>query len=97
MSIESVSAETVRRRWRVRKLPARAQMIVMPMILSLLMSGVVSAISTLRAIGLADDIVMRILQAWSVSYVIAFPVALVVMPVVRWVVCLLVEMPGSRT
>ncbi len=74
-----------------RKLPARAQVVVMPMILSFLMSGIVSAISTLRVVGFAADTHWRILEAWSVSYVVAFPVALVVLPIVRRIVGLLVE------
>ncbi len=76
---------------RPRKLPARAQVVVMPMILSFLMSGIVSAISTLRVVGFAADTHWRILEAWSVSYVVAFPVALVVLPIVRRIVGLLVE------
>ncbi|WP_246723566.1 DUF2798 domain-containing protein [Rhizobium sp. ARZ01] len=82
---------------RLRKLPARSQVIVMPMILSLLMSGVVSAISTLRVVGLVEDVHWRILQAWGVSYVVAFPVALFVLPVVRRIVALMVETPVSKS
>ena len=91
----SIVAEPSLRPRRLRKLPARSQVIVMPMILSLLMSGVVSAISTLRAFGLVEDIHWRILQAWGVSYVVAFPVALFVLPVVKRIVALLVEMPDA--
>ncbi|WP_374309764.1 DUF2798 domain-containing protein [Dongia sp.] len=81
--------------WELRKLPARAQVVVMPMILSLLMSGVVSSISTLKAIGWAEVTLPRLLQAWGVSYLIAFPAALLVMPVVRRIVALLVEIPET--
>lgn len=84
------------RRLPLRKLPARAQIVVMPMILSLLMSGVVSSISTLKAIGWAEVTLPRLLQAWGVSYVIAFPAALLVMPIVRRIVALLVEIPETR-
>lgn len=77
----------------LRKLPARAQIVVMPMILSLLMSGIVSSISTLKAIGWAEVTLPRLLQAWGVSYLIAFPAALLVMPIVRRIVALLVEIP----
>jgi len=79
---------------RFRKLPAKAHAIVFPMILSLLMSGVVSTIATLKAVGLEADILSRILQAWGLSYVIAFPSALVVMPVVKRIVGSIVEVPG---
>ena len=80
---------------RFRRLPARAQIIVMPMILSLLMSGSVSSISTLKVVGFAGLTPMRLLQAWGVSYLIAFPAALLVMPLVRRLVALLVEAPGT--
>jgi hypothetical protein len=76
-----------------RKLPARAYAIVFPMVLSLLMSGIVSAIATLRAIGLQSDILLKIVQAWGLSYVIAFPAALAVMPLVRRIVGAIVEIP----
>jgi len=78
---------------RLRKLPAKAYAIVFPMVLSLLMSGIVSAIATIRAVGLQPDILAKIVQAWGLSYVIAFPSALVVMPLVRRIVGTLVETP----
>ena len=76
---------------RLRKLPPRAYPIVFPMILSLLMSGVVSSIATLNAVGLDEGILMKILHAWGLSYAIAFPAALLVMPVVRRIVAAIVE------
>ncbi|HYD99019.1 MAG TPA: DUF2798 domain-containing protein [Alphaproteobacteria bacterium] len=82
---------------RPRKLPARAQSIVFPLLLSLLMSGVVSAITTLKALGLADGILPRILEAWAMSYVIAFPTALLAIPVVRRIVGLLVQTTGPQS
>ncbi len=77
----------------LRKLPARTHAVIFPMILSLLMSGIVSAISTLRAIGLQSDIMLKIVQAWGLSYVVAFPAALAVMPLVRRIVGAIVEPP----
>ncbi|MGX5665395.1 DUF2798 domain-containing protein [Rhizobium daejeonense] len=79
-----------------RKLPARSRHIVMPMILSFLMSGIVASIATIRATGLTPDLGAIILQAWAMSYIVAFPTALVVMPIVRWIVDLIVEAPGGR-
>jgi hypothetical protein len=81
---------------RFKKLPARAQIVVFPLILSLLMSGVVSTIATLKAVGLESGILLKILQAWGISYAIAFPTALVVMPVVRRIVAALVELPARE-
>lgn len=81
--------------FRFRKLPAKAQSIVFPMVLSLLMSGIVSTIATVRAVGIQPDILYKIVQAWGLSYMIAFPSALAVMPLVRRVVALIVEAPRS--
>lgn len=83
-------------RGRRRKLPARSRHIVTPMILSFLMSGIVASIATIRATGLTPDLGTVIPQAWAMSYVVAFPTALVVMPVVRWIVDLIVEAPGGE-
>lgn len=77
-----------------RKLPARAQVILTPMILSLLMSGVVSAVATVAATGLAPGVAGHILHAWGLSYLIACPTAIVVLPLVRRIVGLLVESPA---
>ncbi|HCL66248.1 MAG TPA: hypothetical protein DIC56_15695 [Rhizobium sp.] len=85
------------RAFRHAKLPAKSRFIVTPMILSFLMSGVVASIATIRALGLTPDLAASILKAWAMSYVVAFPSALVVMPVVRWIVDRLVEAPGERT
>jgi hypothetical protein len=81
---------------RFRKLPARAAHILTPMILSFLMSGIVAGIATLRAFGLTPDILGKILHAWILSYPVAFPSAMIVLPIVRRVVGLMVEQPASQ-
>lgn len=83
-------------RRRFRKLPAKAQIVVFPLILSLLMSGIVSTIATLKAVGWDNGTALKILQAWSVSYAVAFPTALAVMPLVRRIVGALVEVPDHN-
>ena len=50
------------------KLPARYAALVMPLLLSLLMTFVVSLISTLRSIGLAPDLLVVWLSAWGLSW-----------------------------
>ncbi|WP_448204806.1 DUF2798 domain-containing protein [Azospirillum sp. sgz302134] len=82
--------------WRLKKLPARAQAFLFPLLLTLLMSGVVSTIATLKAFGLTDGILLRILNAWVLSYAIAFPTALLVIPVVRRVIAAVVETGPPR-
>jgi hypothetical protein len=80
---------------RFKKLPARSQFIVFPLILSLLMSGIVSTIATLMVVGLEWSAVPTILRSWGFSYVIAFPASVLVMPVVRRIVSVIVESPNA--
>jgi hypothetical protein len=78
----------------VRRLPARYGAIVMPLVLSIMMTAIVSFIATVKTLGIVENIVALWLSAWVVSWLIAFPTLLVVLPVVRRIVSLLVE-PAS--
>jgi hypothetical protein len=73
------------------KLPAHYAGIVMPFILSIFMSCVVSLISTLRAHGFGGFEIGGWLQAWGLSWVVAFPTLFVVLPLVRKIVAAIVE------
>jgi len=86
----------VSKRGRVRKLPHHATHIVSPMILSLMMSGLVSAAATFSAVGFAPDLGARALGAWMLTYPIAFPAAIVAVPLVRRIVSLIVEAPPAK-
>ena len=77
-----------------RKLPARFHAIVFPFILSVFMCGTVSAVSTAKAIGLAPDFAVRWLTAWGLSWLVAFPVLLLILPAVRRIVGWLVHAPA---
>lgn len=79
---------------RMKKLPARAGIVVVPMILAFLMSGIVSGIATVNALGISADLPGQIVRAWALSYLIAFPTAVVVLPIVRRIAALIVEQPG---
>jgi hypothetical protein len=74
------------------KLPKRYNTIVMPLILSLLMTSVVSAISIVRAQGLTAHALAMWPSAWALSWAIAFPVLLLMLPVVKRVTAVIVEM-----
>jgi hypothetical protein len=76
---------------KLKRLPARYGALLMPLILSLLMSAIVSFIATLKAAGMTPDVVGLWLGAWQISWLIAFPTLLIVLPFVRWIVALLVE------
>lgn len=65
------------------KIPARYAGLVMPLLLSIAMTCVVSMISTMRSVGLGPDYPRIWLNAWALSWVVAFPTLLLILPVVR--------------
>ncbi|RUO76363.1 DUF2798 domain-containing protein [Pseudidiomarina taiwanensis] len=77
----------------MRKLPAKYETKVMPLLLSILMTFIVSLVSTLRAVGLSDDFIALWSQSWLLSWLVAFPVLLIVLPIVRRLTRLLVAAP----
>lgn len=76
-----------------RRLPARYAGIVMPLVLSVIMTFIISGVSTMRALGVTGEFLATWPTSWLLSWVIAFPVLLVVLPIVRRIVALLVEPP----
>ncbi|WP_298210490.1 DUF2798 domain-containing protein [Acidovorax sp.] len=75
----------------IRKLPARYAGTVMPLILSVLMTCVVSLISTLRGVGWGPHFLNVWPSAWALSWLVAFPVLLLVLPIVRKLTALVVQ------
>jgi hypothetical protein len=78
------------------KLPARYTAIIMPLTLSVLMTFVVSAIATLKSLGPTQAFVATWPAAWAISWLVAFPTLLAVLPLVRRIVALVVEAPRSN-
>jgi len=78
----------------MRKLPARYAGLVMPFLLSILMTFIVSLISTLRSVGMVDHFTSVWMGSWALSWLVAFPTLLVVLPLVRRLTGMLVETPG---
>lgn len=66
-----------------RKLPARYAGIVMPFFLSVLMTCLISLVSTLRSVGWVDGLVGLWIGSWGLSWLVAFPTLLLVLPLVR--------------
>ena len=75
----------------MKKLPAKYMAIVMPFLLSVIMSCVVSFIATLKAFGFSDVLIAHWIQAWGLSWLVAFPVVLLVLPLVRKLSAMIVE------
>ncbi len=67
----------------IRKLPARYAGFVMPLLLSILMTCIVSLISTYKGMGWVPGFWQLWLGAWAVSWLVAFPTLLVALPLVR--------------
>ncbi len=76
-----------------RKLPARYAEFVLPLLRSLIMTCVVSLISTLRSVGWVEHLLQLWLGAWALSWLVAFPLLLVVLPLARIMTSWLVERP----
>jgi hypothetical protein len=76
-----------------RKLPARYAAVIMPLTLSVLMTFVVSAIATLKSLGPTQAFIATWPAAWAISWLVAFPTLLAVLPLVRRIVALVVETP----
>ncbi len=76
---------------RLRKLPKRYTGLVQPLILTMLMTCVVSAISVLRSRGFDAGFVDIWPTAWLISWAAAYPVLLMVLPLVRRIVAATVE------
>mgnify|MGYP006286438855 CR=1 FL=1 len=72
------------------KLPARYASVVLPFFLTCVMTCVVSGISTLRVAGLGPDVLHTWLVSWGMSWVVAYPTMLLVMPWVKRLVAALV-------
>jgi len=77
----------------VRKLPARCAPVVMPLVLSVFMTFVVSVISTLRSLGPTPAFLSTWPGAWALSWLVAFPTLLAVLPLVRRIVSAVVAQP----
>ncbi|MCH1930726.1 DUF2798 domain-containing protein [Shewanella sp. A25] len=75
------------------KLHAKYANIVMPFFLSILMSCIVSGISTLNGVGTSPQFIDLWLSAWFISWIVAFPTLLLVLPLVRKLTAAFVELP----
>jgi Protein of unknown function (DUF2798) len=78
----------------MRKLPARYHGLVLPLVMSVIMTCIVSAVSIARVRGIEPGFVDVWLSAWGLSWIVAFPVLMVITPFVLRIVRLLVELPG---
>ncbi|MSP81013.1 MAG: DUF2798 domain-containing protein [Rhodospirillales bacterium] len=81
--------------FRLRRIPSRYAHLLLPFILTMIMTLIIAAIATLSGVGLVPEFLEIWLRAWLFSWVVAFPVMLLVLPVARRIVANLVEPPPS--
>ena len=65
----------------------------MPLILSGIMSGAISCFNIYLKIGAAEGFISIWLHAWSLSWLMAFPLIMIVLPLVRKFLMQFVEQP----
>lgn len=76
----------------IPKLPMKYAGILIPFFLSCLMSAIISMINMVKNLGFVDGFFGLWLSAWLVSWMFAFPIVLVLLPLVRRLVGLFVDM-----
>jgi hypothetical protein len=69
---------------------------LMPLILSGIMSGAISCFNMLLNKGWSDQFISLWLHAWSMSWLMAFPLILVVLPLVRRTLMKFVDVPKGN-
>jgi hypothetical protein len=72
-------------------IPARFAPILFGLILSGLMLCIVSGLPTVRALGIGAQTTAALIGNWAVSWSVAFPVVLVLAPIIRRIVLRLVK------
>ena len=77
---------------RIPKLPPKYLLVVMPSLMSLCMSCVVSLVATLRAVGWTEHLFLAWMGNWASGWMVAFPVLFVVTPLVKKLTAKLVRM-----
>ena len=73
------------------KLPARYASVVLPFFLTCVMTCVVSGISTLRVAGIGPGVLGTWLVSWGLSWAVAYPSMLLVLPSVKKLAAALVS------
>jgi hypothetical protein len=73
------------------RISAKYANLVMPFLLSIFMTCVVSLISTLRGVGFTHRLFELWPSAWGLSWLVAFPTLLLVLPLVKKLTAFLLD------
>lgn len=77
----------------MKKLPPKYNATVLPFVLSGLMTFVVSFVTSVINLGFIDIFLKKWLGAWALSWIIAFPTLVILLPMVRKFIANFVEPP----
>lgn len=76
----------------IPKLPAKYAAWILPLFLSGLMSGIISLINTVKNLGWTESLFSIFLSAWMLSWLVAYPMVLIILPIVKKITALFVDM-----
>lgn len=77
---------------RIPKLPPKFALVVMPLLMSGLMSGIVCMVNLLRAMGWSAQVLRAWPSTWLLAWAVAFPTVMLVMPLVKRITTKLVRL-----
>lgn len=77
----------------MKKLPAKFTPWIMPLMLSGIMSAIISFVNIVKTLGFVDGLFTIWLQAWVLSWAIAYPAVLTAFPIVKWIMSKIIETP----
>lgn len=80
----------------IPKLASKWAAVIIPFFLSLLMSGIISMITMLRNLGWIEGFIGLWFHNWMLSWAFAFPLVLLLLPLVRKLTSKLVHMPPMK-
>ena len=87
--------ELAAKKWSLKKLPAKYAAWILPLILSFFMSGTLSLVNLWMRTGFISGFTMIWLETWMFSWLIAYPLVLMLLPVVRRLTGLIVDMQAQ--
>ena len=84
----------------IPKLPAKWALVIVPFILSCLMSGIISMINMLRNLGWIEGFMALWFHNWMISWAIAFPIVVTLLPLYAnlpacWSICQEISHPNN--
>ncbi|NIE98035.1 DUF2798 domain-containing protein [Acinetobacter sp. C26M] len=84
--------ELISRKRSMKKLPAKYAAWVLPLILSFFMSGTLSFANMWMSIGFIPEFLSKWSATWMFSWLIAYPLVMFLLPIVRRLTGLIVDM-----